>query len=73
MRSVVTAGVARQQAVLLWPTAVVATGLRDALLRGFHHLLVLASAVLEPDLNLQHTEEGSVSVTSRPGCCWCPS
>jgi hypothetical protein len=53
---VVVGGVVRQQAVLLGATAVVATGLRNSLLCRLHHLLVLASAVLEPDLNLQNTE-----------------
>lgn len=54
---VVVAGVARQEAVLLGPTAVVA-GLRDPLLGRLHHLLVLASSVLEPNLNLQHGRSG---------------
>jgi hypothetical protein len=54
--SVVVAGVAWQQPMLLGPTIVVIVGLRDTLLSSFHHLLVFASSVLEPDLNLQQTE-----------------
>jgi hypothetical protein len=54
--SVVVAGVAWQQPMLLGPSVVVTVGLRDSLLGSFHHLLVLASSVLEPDLNLQQTE-----------------
>ena len=53
---IVVGGVARQQPVLLRASAVVAAGLRNTLLCCLHHLLVLAPAVLEPDLNLQHTE-----------------
>jgi hypothetical protein len=53
VRSVVVAGVAWQQPMLLGPTVVGVVGLRDTLLSCFHHLLVFASSVLEPDLNLQ--------------------
>ena len=56
MGCIVVGGVVRQEAVLLGPTAVVATGLRNTLLCRLHHLLVLAPAILEPDLHLQHTE-----------------
>jgi hypothetical protein len=56
VRSVVVAGVARQQPMLLGSTVVVIVGLRDALLSSFHHFLILASPVLEPDLDLQPTE-----------------
>jgi hypothetical protein len=39
--------------MLLGPTIVViVVGLRNTLLCGFHHLLILASPVLEPDFNL---------------------
>jgi hypothetical protein len=69
VRSVVVAGVARQQPMLLGPTVVVIVGLRDALLSGLHHLLVLASSVLEPDLDLQQTECVTSSViASDPDC-----
>jgi hypothetical protein len=54
--SVVIAGVAWQQPMLLGPTIVVIVGLRDTLLSGLHHFLVLASSVLEPDLHLQRRE-----------------
>ena len=65
MGCIVVGGVARQQSVLLRTTAIVATGLRNTLLCRFHHLLVFAPAVLEPDLNLQHTERMvPVTVTS---------
>jgi hypothetical protein len=54
--SVIVAGVAWQQPMLLGTAIVVIVGLRHALLSSLHHLLVFASSVLEPYLNLQQTE-----------------